>query len=77
MEKIMNAKNEWNQMVEGPIEGLTDEEVVEAMNQMKLEMAARPLEANMDKIIRESLFFFGDYDTQTKNLQEKYTKGKL
>ena len=40
MEKIMNVENEWDQMVdanmvEGPVEGVTDEEVIEAMNKMK------------------------------------------
>ena len=43
MEKIMNqnVENDWDQMVEvdtveGPVEGVTDEEMVEAMNKMKL-----------------------------------------
>ena len=42
MEKIMNVENEWEQMakadmVEGPVEEVTYEEVMEAMNKMKLE----------------------------------------
>ena len=45
MEKIMNVENEWDHMVEtdmaeGPVEGVTDEEVMEAMNKMKLGKAA-------------------------------------
>ena len=51
MEKIMNVKNEWDQMVEGPVEGVTDDEVMEAMNKMKLGKAAGPSEVNMDMII--------------------------
>ena len=36
MEKIMNGENEWDQMVEADmVEGVTDEEVMEAMNKMK------------------------------------------
>ena len=39
MEKIMNVENEWDQMVEAdmieePVEGVTDEEVMEAMNKI-------------------------------------------
>ena len=41
MKKIMNEENEWDQivradMVEGPVERVTDEEVMEALNKMKL-----------------------------------------
>ena len=47
MEKIINVENEWDQMVEvdmvqGPVEGATDEEVMETMNKMKLGKAAGP-----------------------------------
>ena len=38
----MNRENEWDQMVKGPVEGVTDEEVMEAMNKMKLGKAAGP-----------------------------------
>ena len=38
-------------MVEGPVEGVIDEEVMEAMNKMKLGKAAGPSEVNMDMII--------------------------
>ena len=53
MEKIMNVENEWDQMVEadmveGPVEGVNDVEVIEAMNKMKLGKAAGPSEVNMD-----------------------------
>ena len=56
MEKITNVENEWDHtveadMVEGPIEGVTDKEVMEAMNKMKLGKAAGPSEVNMDMII--------------------------
>ena len=45
MEKIMNVEKEWDQMVEadmveGPVEGVTDEEVMEAMSKIKLGKAA-------------------------------------
>ena len=38
-------------MVEGPAEGVTGEEVVEAKNNMKLEKAVGPSEVNIDMII--------------------------
>ena len=64
MEKIMNVENEWDQMigvdmVEGPVEGVTDEEVMEAMNKMKLGKAAGPSEVNMDMIIASGTFGVG------------------
>ena len=56
MEKIMNVENERDHMVEadmveGPVEGVTDEEAMEAMNKMKLGKAAELLEVNMDMTI--------------------------
>ena len=56
MKKIMNVENKWDQMVEvdmveGPVEGVTDEEVMEAMNKMKLGKAAGPSEVSMDMVI--------------------------
>ena len=53
MEKIMNVENEWDQMaeadmVEGPVEEVTYEEVIKAMYKMKLGKAAGPSEVNMD-----------------------------
>ena len=56
MEKIMKVENTWDQMVEadmvrGPVEGVTDEDVMEAMNKMKLGKAAGPSEVNMYMII--------------------------
>ena len=64
MEKIMNVENEWDQMVEadmveGPVEGVTDEEVMEAMNKMKLGKAAGPSKVNMDMIIASGKFGVG------------------
>ena len=51
-EKIMHVKNEWDQMIEADmVEGVTDEEVMEAMNKMKWRKAAEPSEVNMDMII--------------------------
>ena len=46
-EKNMNMENEWDQMVEadmveGSVEGATDEDVMEAMNKMKLGKALDP-----------------------------------
>ena len=46
-------------MVEGPIEGVTDEEVMEAMNKMKLGKAAGPSEVNMDMILASGKFGIG------------------
>ena len=64
MEKIMKVENEWDQMVEvdmleGPVEGVTDEEVMEALNKMKLGKAAGPSEVNMDMIIASGTFGVG------------------
>ena len=64
MEKIMNVENKWDQMVEvdmveGTVEGVTDEEVMEAMNKMKLGKAAGPSEVNMDMIIASGTFGVG------------------
>ena len=55
MEKIINVENKWDQMVEadmveGPVERVTDEKVMEAMNKMKLGKAGGPSEVNMDMI---------------------------
>ena len=60
----MNVENEWDQMVEvgmveRPVEGVTDEEVMEAMNKMKLGKAAGPSEVNMDMIIASGTFGVG------------------
>ena len=52
METIMNVENEWDQMIEADmVERVTDEEVMETMNKMKLGKAAGPSEVNMDMII--------------------------
>ena len=56
MEKIMNVENEWDQMAKadmlaGPVEEVTYEEVVKAVNKMKLGKAAGPSEVNMDMIM--------------------------
>ena len=61
MEKIMNVENELDQMVEadmveGPVEEVTDDEVMEAMNKMKLGKAAGPLEVNKDMTIASGKF---------------------
>ena len=64
MEKIMNVENEWDQvaeadMVEGPVEEVTYEEVIKAMNKMKLGKAAGPSEVNMDMIMASGKFGVG------------------
>ena len=46
-------------MVEGSVEGVTDEEMIEAMNKIKLEKAAGPSEVNMDMTIASEKFGFG------------------
>ena len=53
---MMNVENAWDQMVEAdmlvePVERVTDEEVMEAMNKMKLGKAVRLSEVNKDMII--------------------------
>ena len=60
MEKIMNAENEWDQIVEvDMVEGVTDVEVMEAINKMKLGKAAGPSEVNMGMIIASGTFGVG------------------
>ena len=43
-------------MVERPVEGVTYEEVMKAMNKMKLGKAAGPSKVNMDMIISRGKF---------------------
>ena len=64
MEKIMNVENEWDQMakadmVEGPVEEVAYEEVMEAMNKMKLGKAAGPSEVSMDMVMASGKFGVG------------------
>ena len=64
MEKIMNVENEWDQMaeadmVEGPVEEVTYEEVIKAMNKMKWGKAAGPSEVNKDMIMASGKFDVG------------------
>ena len=64
MEKIMNVENEWDQMaeadmVEGPVQEVTYEEVIKAMNKMKFGKAAGPSEINMDMIMASGKFGVG------------------
>ena len=64
MEKVMDVENEWDQMaeadmVEGPVEEVTYEEVIKAMNKMKLGKAAGPSEVNMDMIMASGKFGVG------------------
>ena len=64
MEKIMNVENEWDQtakadIVEGLVEEVTYEEVMEAMNKMKLGKAAGPFEGNMGMIMASGKFSVG------------------
>ena len=61
MEKILNVEGERDQMaeadmVEGRVEGVTCEEVMKAMNQMKLGKAAGPSKVNMDMIMASEKF---------------------
>ena len=55
MEKIMNEENEWDQsveadLVEGPVEKVSREEVVKAMKEMKRGKAAGPSEVSVELI---------------------------
>ena len=60
----MNVENEWDQvaeadMVEGSVEEVTYQEVIKAMNKMKLGKAARPSKENMDMIMASGKFGVG------------------
>ena len=72
MEKIMNVENEWNQVVKGPVEGVTDEEVMETINKIKLGKAAGPSEENMGMIIASGKFIVG----VIKKLYQRVFDGK-
>ena len=53
MERIMNEENEWDQnveadLVEGPVERVSREEVVKALGKMKAGKAAGPSEVNVE-----------------------------
>lgn len=55
MERIMNEENEWDQrveadLVEGPVERISREEVVKAMREMKVGKAAGPSEVSVEMI---------------------------
>ena len=55
MERIMNEENEWNQnveadLVEGPVERVSQEEVVKTMGGMKAGKAAGPSEVSVEMI---------------------------
>ena len=56
MEKIMNEEKEWNHMVEtdvveGPVEKVACNEIVEAMQKMKSGKATGPSEVSMKMIV--------------------------
>ena len=55
MERIMNEENEWDQnvqadLVEGPVEKVSREEVVQAVGNMKAGKAAGPSEISVEMI---------------------------
>ena len=59
-----HVENEWDQMakanmVERPVEEVTYDEVIKAMNKMKLEKAAGSSEVNMDMIMASGKFGVG------------------
>ena len=56
MENIMNDKNKWNNkvetdVVEGPVEKVPRNEIVEAMQKMKLGKATGPSEVSVETIV--------------------------
>ena len=56
MEKIMNEENEWDRMVEtdlveGPVEKVVHDEIVEAMQSMKSGKATVPSEVSVEMIV--------------------------
>ena len=55
-EKIMNEENEWERMmetdlVEGPVEKVVHDEIVEAMQKMKSGKATGPSEVSVEMIV--------------------------
>ena len=57
LEKILNVENELGQMAEADmVEGATYEEMMKAMNKMKLGKAFGPSKVNMDMIISSGKF---------------------
>ena len=76
MEKILNVKNEWDQMaeadmVEGPVEGVTYKELMKAINKMKLGKAAGTSEVSMDMIMAK-----GKLGVRKKKLCERRLDGE-
>ena len=66
------VENEWDQiakadMVEGPVEEVTYEEVMEAMNKMKLGKAAGSSEVNIDTIMASAKFGWKRYARRMEN----------
>ena len=56
MEKIMNEENEWDHMVEtdiveGPVEKVACNEIVEAMQKMRSRKATGPSEVSVEMIV--------------------------
>ena len=55
MEKIMNEENKWGHMVEthveGPVEKVTRNEIMETMQKMKSGKATEPSEVSMEMIV--------------------------
>ena len=77
MEKIMNVENEWDQManadmVEELVEEVTYEEVIKAINKMKLGKATGPSEVNMNMIMASGKFGVG----VLKKLRQRVLDGK-
>ena len=77
MEGTHGKDHEWDQivkadMIEGPVEEVTEEEVMEAMNKMKLGKAAGPSEVNMNMIRTSGKFGVG----VMKKLRQKVLEGK-
>ena len=77
MEKILNVENEWDQMaeadmVEEPVEGVTYEEVMKAMNKMNLGKAAGPSEVNKDMTMAS-----GKFGVKKKSFVREYWMMKI
>ena len=64
MERIMNEENEWDQnvkaeLVEGPVERISREEVVKAIKEMKVEKAGEPSEVSAEMIVTSGVIKIG------------------
>ena len=76
IEKILNVENKLDEraeadMVEGPVERVTYEKLMKAINKMKLGKAAGPLKVNIDMIMAS-----GKFGVIIKKLRQRILDGE-